>query len=216
MQRRGVSVSEPTYALDHASGRRLRAVRKCGYVFASTIRFPRTALACLRLVRQAGHRELRETWRLTANLLYIHELSCRGLARSQTRILDQGIVQAFWSIDFAGSRPLERDSAMRLLRAMVPVGTVVVLVLTSTDVVRSRLARRRVAASRLERRMAAEGPEATLERAIAALRRSEELVADLAREQRVSVIKVENAEAAGSASAVTALDAHLAASTAIS
>src|SRR5438105_7113772 len=179
LRRRGASVSEPSYSLDHASGSRLRTLHKAEYVLASALRSPRTALAALRLVRQGGHTELRETWRLAANLVYTCEVSRRRLAKNQTRILDQGIVQAYWSIDFAGTHPLERESATRLLRAVLPIGSVVVILITAREVVRSRLARRSAAASRLERRMRVGDAEATLERAMAALARVEAMVADL-------------------------------------
>ena len=147
LRARGLDVAEPTHVLNHRVGSARRRVTRVAVALRQIAVSPARSCAGARAIAataQHRHRDFLKS--LTAWLLALDTI---GRTRAAVTILDQGLFQALWSIQWSAERETTRIAA--LAARALPPSMGVVIVETDPHVVRRRLAGRDAPASRLER-----------------------------------------------------------------
>lgn len=151
LRERGIPVTELRALYpDTSSGAR---IRKMAWALRGILRRPGDAYRGARAVWASGQRSLVDALKVLHNLLFVSALMWGSGSRERVLLLDQGIVQALWSIGYSA-----RDGAfagiVEGLRARLPRPDLVVIVEASPHTAAHRLATRPSGGSRLERQAA--------------------------------------------------------------
>ena len=182
LRRSGESVSEVTYEITHRESALRRRWIKLGFLLRTLLAEPHRSLDVLREIRGSRQANLRDTWSTTSNLLYLCGLMGELARRPGIHVLDQGVVNALWSVRFSArsDRPLRRLG--EIASDWFPRKTrVVVLLEVRPALAADRLLGRARTQSRLERRLAGDGLPGALRAASAALDETRAALAELSR-----------------------------------
>lgn len=138
----GRPVAEPTYELAHEVSSPRRYLAKSGYAADGTVRRPRRALEAARAIAETGQPSPRALVKTTFNWLYV-----TGVLESRTpgelQVLDQGLVQAAWSVGLGAERDRTAPLCELAVDALSRGGTaLVVIVDVAPETVRDRLSSR--------------------------------------------------------------------------
>lgn len=156
----GRDVAQPSFDLNHGMGAARRRATRLALACGEALAHPARARQSARMIAATAPRSRGDVARnLTAWLLA--QALMRRHASDGATLLDQGIFQAIWSIQWSASRPLAAADA--LVDAALGRPLTVVVVESTAALVRDRLAARRQRASRLERDLS----DAALARAVA-------------------------------------------------
>ena len=146
----GIAVRQPSHVLAHGMSPPARRLGKTLYVLREILCHPVAAARTARAIAATGQRDRRTRGLLTFNWLLVVALARRARRRAGIHLLDQGLLQAVWSVAFDG----DADGAVRLLSAPDAgraLPDVVVVVEADQGTVRQRLCHRAQNESRLER-----------------------------------------------------------------
>jgi thymidylate kinase len=138
----GRPVSEPTYELAHEVSSVRRYLSKSGYAAVGTVGRPQPALAAARAIADSGQPSRRALVKTTFNWLYV-----TGVLESRTpeelQVLDQGLVQAAWSVGLGAERDRTPSLCELAVDALLQSGPALVVVVdVAPETVRERLSRR--------------------------------------------------------------------------
>ena len=189
LAQRRVVVEQPTHCLDHGLSGWHRRLRKSTYAVRQLLLRP---LATGRVVRaiagteQASSADLATT---AFNCVYLSGLLAYLRPRQAVVLLDQGPVQALWSIGF-GSTATSWVDALGSFGDLLPAPDLLVWVQASPGTIARRLRARAYPVSRLERRHGAAG--ASLRRAADG---AEEIIACM-RQRGVPILHLDTEQAA--------------------
>ena len=147
---RGERVTEVTYDITHRASAWRRRTTKLALFLATLMRHPRLGLALALEVGRSRQRSARDYASTVLHLLYLTGLRERLARRPGIHILDQGIVNALWSVRYSasGDRPLG-PLCERVLHTPPAGGLVVFLEVRPENAV-GRMSARARAQSRLE------------------------------------------------------------------
>jgi AAA domain len=147
---RGVSVSEPSYALAHGMGRTTRRLGKAVHVLRELVLHPISSLRAARAIAATDQPSRALTWNLTFNWLLVLALTRRARQRHGAVLLDQGVLQAVWSIGLDGNA----KAALALVDSLphsVGLPDICVIVEAGASTVEQRLNHRLAKDSRVDR-----------------------------------------------------------------
>lgn len=149
LQQRALEVEQLTYELTHETDKFSRIAKKLRYVGAHGWRRPSHTLRSIKAVLVTRQYSLGDLLKVLFNWLFVSALLYRERDAAKIQLLDQGILQALWSIGLRAQAPdwLEK---MTEQPALLPQPQLVVVIETRAAVVRQRLALRSEHASRLE------------------------------------------------------------------
>lgn len=203
---RGVPVSEPTYDVDHRVPRGVRARRKLRQALRGAGRDAACGSRELRALIASGQPTARDLLSVAVNWFYVTEVVRRCAAGAGVHLLDQGVLQALWSIAY---RARHRDRLLRdgshVLGAAIPERLTVVVVEGHRATIARRLDVRAGCASRMERLGVPAACDGELERSAALLDLVVAVAEELAREGRASVVRVDGGCAESLAGTIAAL-----------
>ncbi|MGH9867884.1 MAG: AAA family ATPase [Candidatus Polarisedimenticolia bacterium] len=145
----GLRVTQPSYPLAHDIPRVARLALKSRLVAAEMLAHPRRSLRAAQAIRDSGQARGADTGRMTFNWLLVTRLMSHPPAPGDLHLFDQGILQALWSIAYGGAPGAAARVAFRL-EAGLPRPGAVVVVRSSAETVRRRLAGRVDRDSRLD------------------------------------------------------------------
>lgn len=205
---RGVSVTTPSYELDHRAALPGRLSRKLSYAVAAALRRPGCAMRCIGAVARSRQRALGTLMSVSTNWLYLTESQRRRDTEPGVHIYDQGLLQALWSLGFdAAALDAAWPAFVAQLEAALPRHLLVVILEADPALVGGRLQRRADGASRLDRDVSRRGLQPSLERAVAVFERVAAEAVRLAASDRLSLLRVRNdGDAAPAAVAATITD----------
>lgn len=181
------TVTEPTYELAHEVSTATRYRGKGRYAASALARRPRRALEAARLIATIDQPSRRTLGKLAFNWLYV-DGAVGSRPRGELWVLDQGLVQAVWSVGLGAARDRTPELCRLAVEALSRSGpALVVLVDADPETVRDRLADRSGGDTRLE-------PDEDSVRAAFALERRVErrLREEVADAPTVDVLRVEN------------------------
>jgi len=197
LRERGVDVHEPTYKLAHERGEAARQVTKAWQTLTATVRSPRDTFSWFRAF--AASRQARRSGliKLTVNWLHLTTVLERAGRSAGVILLDQGLLQALWSVEYEARRSLlESERLAERLADCLPERAAIVLTEASLTTVERRLAGRPGATSRLE-----QAPDLEVTRSLAwareALARVEALGTAVAARRGIPLLRVANDEDGG-------------------
>jgi len=210
LRERGVVVHEPTYTLAHEKGETTRQAVKARQALTTLVRSPSESLSWFRTF--AGSRQARRSdlIKLTINWLHLTAVVEQAKRSSGIVLLDQGLLQALWSIEYeAGTSVLDGSGLAERLASCLPERAALVLTEVSLATTARRLTQRPGAASRVEQASDGEAQRA-LARAREVLNRVEELAAAVATYRAIPLMRVANDEDGGLAAAAQRLAPQIA------
>ena len=144
-------VFEPTYRTDRlrsATGRRLSKTRAA---FGRLVVEPGRSLSDVEAIRGAGGGSPAGWAAGALNWLYVAETVARASRTSGIHLLDQGVLQALWSVFYAQGRTgVEVRAWVHRAAMRVPPGTIAVILDAADDQLERRLHGRTGGRSRLE------------------------------------------------------------------
>lgn len=151
----GIPCAEPTYEIDHAMTPRRRIALKIQFAVIGALRRPSQVAAWVSAILASGQRSVREAGAVTLNWCYLVEVVHRAARAPGVHILDQGLFQAWWSLQYGAQsgRPLSSDLAGRLFPPSAD-STLVVALDASVATALARLRGRGGQGSRVDRDMA--------------------------------------------------------------
>jgi thymidylate kinase len=145
---RGRDVAQPSFDLNHRMGAVRRRATRLALACGEALAHPARARASARTIAATAPVDRGDFGRnLTAWLLA--QALMRRHAPGRVTLLDQGLFQAIWSIQWSAARPLSAPDA--LIDSGLTHPLTVVVVESTAALVRERLSARRQRASRLER-----------------------------------------------------------------
>ncbi|HEU4642187.1 MAG TPA: AAA family ATPase [Gemmatimonadaceae bacterium] len=219
LRARDVPVREPTYTLDHETAIGARRVRKLALAALAVMRHPARSAHWVRRIARSGQRRSGWASAVAINWLYLLEVARGGAARPGVCLLDQGLLQALWSIGYGARAFRLRSPGLRTrLRALLPRRVMVVLVTADRAALERRLDGRDHPASRLERERGAvprpgaadDGGASPMDRGAALMDEVAEVARRLAEQRRIVLLCVESAESSLPATVAAITDAVLA------
>ena len=150
LRARGLPVSEPTYVLDHETPSGPRQLRKLSYAARALLARRRSAVAFAAAALRSGQRHVGELASVTLNWWYLLDVHRRALATPGVHLLDQGLLQALWTLGYGARHP---KTALDHASFMVPRAPryVVVSLRVGTETALDRLRARPNGASRVDR-----------------------------------------------------------------
>ncbi|MDG5818590.1 AAA family ATPase [Natronococcus sp. A-GB7] len=185
----GRPVAEPTYELAHEVSSVRRYLSKSGYAAVGTLRQPRRALVGARAIADSGQPSGRALVKTTFNWQYVTgvlELRAPG----ELQVLDQGLVQAAWSVGLGAERDRTPSLCELAVDALSRGGTALVVVVdVAPETVRERLSRRADGDTRVSPTGDGHGVSEALERKERVERSLVDAVAD---EPSVDLLHVDN------------------------
>jgi thymidylate kinase len=150
LRTRGLCVEEVTYELGHQRRELARLFAKLSILSRFLAARPRHALTAS--VRVAGTRQ--ETWsdlgKSLFNWLFIASLAAQKRSPVRITMLDQGIAQALWSVDFAARQQTGLNLLLVEVQRTALVPDLIIHVRTDLRVLGDRLAARTSRFSRLD------------------------------------------------------------------
>jgi hypothetical protein len=147
----GVTVAQPSYELAHGPQPRLRRLRKMLHVARELVTHPFATARAARIVGATRQPDAATRTRLLFNWLLVVALARGARTRPGVHLLDQGVLQAVWSIALED----RSETALQLLAdpaLALALPDVAVVVAARLDVVHDRLCSRSAHDSRVERR----------------------------------------------------------------
>ncbi|ELY54560.1 hypothetical protein C491_18199 [Natronococcus amylolyticus DSM 10524] len=185
----GRPVSEPTYELAHGVSSARRYLAKSGYAATGTCRRPRQALAAARAIAESGQPSPRALVKTTFNWLYVTGV-LESRKSGELQVLDQGLVQAAWSVGLGAERDRTTPLCELAVDALSRAGpSVVVVVDVAPETVRERLASRADGDTRVSPAGDGHGVSEAFERKDRIERSLADAVAD---EPSVDLLRVDN------------------------
>jgi hypothetical protein len=154
LRARGLPVSEPTYVLDHQTAGGLRQLRKLSCAARALLARRRSAVAFAAAALRSGQRHPGELASVTLNWWYLLDVHRRALVTPGVHLLDQGLLQALWSLGYGARHP---KAALDAAPFMLPRAAryVVVSLRVGTETALDRLRARPNGASRVDREVEA-------------------------------------------------------------
>lgn len=136
------AVTEPTYELAHEVSTASRYRKKGSYAADAVARRPRRALEVARLIAATDQPSRRGLGKLAFNWLYVDGV-VGSRPPGELRVLDQGLLQAAWSVGLAAARDQIGVLVERAVEALSRSGpALVVLVDVEPETARERIAAR--------------------------------------------------------------------------
>jgi O-antigen/teichoic acid export membrane protein len=195
LRRSGLTVTEPTYHLDHVIRPAGRRVLKIAYALRGLLSQPREGGFWSQMLWQSRQPTLGRLVAEAMNWFYLMATVRRKTAEPGIHFFDQGLCQAIWSIVYEGvSTDITSQEALSRLAHSLPSTSIIVLVEARLDTIGTRLQRRPGMASRVEREMAAGMSATGFARGMGALARTQAAVARLARKGRITILQLDNDE----------------------
>ena len=192
----GEIVTEPSREIMHD---RRRLLRKCVLAAGTLARHPVSSWAAIEQIFKSGQNTLRDFGATTFNFLYVCGLVATYRKTPGIHFVDQGCVNALWSIGYSSSRSpaLVRLNEIGRDCCGGRISDLVVLVEAERSTVAARLQARPGAQSRLERGVASSRLETELDNAQRVFQQIHELVGshDKAGQGGVQFETIENDEA---------------------
>ncbi len=207
LRQRGVEVSEPTGETDRLPSGRARRLAKLRLAAAGALTGRGAPVQTARAILGSSQSDAAALPASLVNWLYLAGLYVRARSGSGVTLLDQGLLQAVWSIAFGAALPhrVAPESWVELVCPILPPGSIAVLVEADDATVRRRLAGRTGGMSRLDRARA--GPEGefgrALTRAHAALDVAERVAGRLSETGHLRLLRVESVSSSSDAVART-------------
>lgn len=167
LRERGVEVSEPTRTTDRLASDGGRRLDKFRLAASEGLAQRGRALRGVRTVLASSQSRPHGYPLSLVNWFYLAGLYRQAAQRPGVTLLDQGLLQAVWSIEFGSRSPRGQsaESWAELAGELLPPGAVAVYVNVDDEILRGRLAGRTSGMSRLDAAMASSGEE--FERALA-------------------------------------------------
>ena len=189
----GLTVTEPTYHMDHVLRPAGRRVLKAWYALRGLFNELREAAFWSKVLWLSGQPTIGRLVAEVMNWFYLMTTVRRETAERGIHLFDQGLCQAIWSIAYEASYAeiTSRESLARLAQ-LLPAQSVIVLVEASLPTIGGRLQLRPGLASRVERDMAAGLSVTGFARAMGAMARTEAAIARLAKSGRITLLRLHN------------------------
>ncbi|HEV8380681.1 MAG TPA: lipopolysaccharide biosynthesis protein [Gemmatimonadales bacterium] len=195
LRRNGLTVTEPTYHLDHVVRPAGRRVLKASYAFRGLFGQPREGGFWSQVLWQSRQPSVGRLLAEAMNWFYLMATVRGKTAEPGVHLFDQGLCQAIWSIVYEATctEITSQESLARLARSL-PGQSVIILVEASLDTIGTRLRDRPGLVSRVERDIAAGLSATGFARAMGALARTEAAIARLSRKGRITLLRLNNDE----------------------
>jgi len=140
LETRGTKVHEPIYKRDTYSTHG-RIASKARLACRNLIRDPKITLTTTRNIRQSNQQSLSDLVRVLFNLHYVTGVTTTSQSRAGVTLLDQGILQARWSVGLRSTQPIiEAIKTAEIPDALLP--DLVVFVEASDTTIANRLTTR--------------------------------------------------------------------------
>lgn len=192
LRARGVQVWEPTYVLDHQTARGLRQLRKLTHAARALLAGRAAAVAFTGVALRSGQRHARDLAAVTLNWWYLLDVHRRAASPPGVHLLDQGFLQALWSLGYAARHPKTVLDGASALLPVFGAPYVVVSLRVRDEIALERLRTRPNGASRLDREIDAGRGAAALARARMATDAVESLAGRLAESGLITLVRLDN------------------------
>jgi len=192
LRARGTQVWEPTYLLDHQTAPGLRQLRKLTYATRGLLANRSAAVAFSAAALRSEQRHARDLGSVTLNWWYLLDVHRRAASTSGVHLLDQGLLQALWSLGYAARNPETVLDGASMLLPRVRAPYVVVSLRVGHEIAFERLRARPNGASRLDREIDAGRTAAALARATMMTDAVEKLAGRLAEAGLITLVQLDN------------------------
>jgi thymidylate kinase len=145
----GLNVDETTYELDHQHSVVVRLILKASHILRLAITHPFRLLSSLVDILSTDQSTWADFGKSLFNWLFIVSIVSGKRKYDRVVILDQGVAQAFWSINFAAQRQARLDKMLTSVQQSAIKPDLVIYVRAKLQTVGSRLSARTDRASRL-------------------------------------------------------------------
>ena len=177
--------------MDHQTASGRRQLRKLAYAARGALRQPRSAIAFAGAALRSRQVHRRDLASVTLNWCYLLDVYRRAAATPGVHLLDQGLLQALWSLGYGARNPSTvLDDAPRMLPAVPQY--IVASLRVKTEVALDRLQARTNGASRVDRELRAGRAEPALIRAKMMADAIDVLAARLASAEVLTFVQLDN------------------------
>jgi thymidylate kinase len=209
LRARGLTVWEPTFAMDHLVPHGPRQIRKLTHAANGLLNSRRSAVTFAGAALRSAQRHRSDLPPVVVNWWYLLDAFRRAVATPGVHLFDQGLLQALWSLGYGARRP---HTAIDQARPAVPrcERHVVVSVRVRMEVALARIRARPNGESRVDREVAAGRGELALARAKMIADAVDGLAHRLAAAGQLTLVQFDNDRTGAQASSASALADQLA------
>jgi len=150
LRTQGLYVDETTYEIDHRHRAVARWALKAVRILLFAIAHPSRALSGSAAVLSTDQSTWADLGKSLFNWLFVMSVASRRRPHDRVTILDQGLAQALWSVDFAARRQAGLDRMLTAVQQPAIKPDLVIYVRTNLQSVGRRLTARTDRASRLD------------------------------------------------------------------